>query len=65
MKKAIVVLAIVLLPASVNAGLFCEQAASYGYRAGWANIACVMELINEMLLGGDAYDRGDADDLGG
>lgn len=73
MKKFIVVLALVALPSTSSAGMFCESASYYGYKAGWANIACIMEIVNGILNGGYDYgfDRtnstsgGDADDLGG
>jgi len=73
MKKIILTLAIIALPSSSFAGMFCDNAAALGYRASWANIACIMELVNDIILGGydDGFDRangtssGDADDLGG
>jgi hypothetical protein len=73
MKKLVVILALIALPSTSSAGMFCDNAAAMGYRASWANIACIMELVNDIILGGydDGFDRtngtssGDADDLGG
>ncbi len=71
MKKLIVILAFVAIPSTSSAGLFCDAAAQYSFRAGWANVACIMEIMNNILLNGydDGFDNlrtgGDSDDLGG